>query len=209
MDEENMIRKAFFNKRAHTWLDKFYKDPETGTHDRYAEKINKIVASLDIEPDDRVLDVGCGSGVLVPYILNRLSPKGRLFEVDYAENMITANKKEHHDKRITFVCSDVMGMPFEPFLFDSIICFACFPHFQDQEKALSKLAGLLKTKGLLTIAHLLSSKEIKDHHNGKTAVSRDRLPVRQKMEGFCEDCGLGIRGFKDEPGKYILSVKKE
>lgn len=203
-----MLRRAFFNERADTWLDKFYQNPETGTHDLHAEKLNKIVATLNIEPNDRVLDVGCGSGVMVPYILNRLSPKGRLFEVDYAENMITANKKEHHDKRITFVCSDVMDMPFEPFFFDSIICFACFPHFQEQGKALSKLTELLKTKGVLTIAHLLSSKEIKEHHNGKTAVSRDTLPVKQKITRFCEDCGLEIKIFKDEPGEYILSAKK-
>ncbi len=207
-DVQDMTRKAFFNERADTWLDKFYKDPETGIHDRHSKKIEKIVSSLNIEPDHQVLDVGCGSGVLVPYILSRFSSKGRLFEVDYAENMITQNQKVHGDDRITFVCSDVMDIPLEDSCFDSIICFACFPHFRDQKAALGKLAGFLKPNGILTIAHLLSAKEIADHHDGESAVSRDRLPVKHEMENFCEQCGLGIMEFTDEPGRYLLSAKK-
>ena len=207
--ETHAARKAFFNERADTWLDKLYKNPETGDHDRHAEKIEKFIVPLNIKPEDRVLDLGCGSGVLVPYLFRYLGDAGRLFEMDYAEKMIARNRKIHGDDRITFVCSDVMDMPFEVDYFDSIICFACFPHFGNQSAALKKMAGSLKPNHSLIIAHLLSSDEIAGHHSSETVVSRDRLPTRREMEGFCEESNLSITQFMDEPGSYFLAAKKK
>jgi demethylmenaquinone methyltransferase/2-methoxy-6-polyprenyl-1,4-benzoquinol methylase len=207
--ETHAARKAFFNERADTWLDKLYKNPDTGYHDRYSGQIEKIIAPLNINPEDRVLDLGCGSGVLVPYLLRYLGDAGQLFEMDYAEKMIARNRKIHGDDRITFVCSDVMDMPFEADSFDSIICFACFPHFGNQSAALKKMSGSLKPNHSLIIAHLLSSDEIAGHHSSEIAVSRDQLPTRREMEDFCEESNLFITKFMDEPGFYFLSAKKK
>ncbi len=208
-NDNDTQRKAFFNDRAATWLDKHYKNPETDTHDRYSDKISKIVSTLRIEPHHHILDVGCGSGVLVPYILAYLSPEGRLFEMDYAREMIAANQKCHEDERIGFICSDVLEMPFEPCTLDAIICFACFPHFQDQKRALTTMATRLKPNGRLTIAHLMSSGEIAQHHNGESAVSRDTLPTKEEMEAHVKAAGLTITEFIDEPGSYLLSLVKQ
>ncbi len=202
-------RKAFFNERAANWLDKHYKNPETNTHDRHSDKIKNIVSTLRIQPTHHILDVGCGSGVLVPYILAHLSPQGQLFEMDYAREMIATNKRQHEDKRLTFICSDVLDMPFESDSLDAIICFACFPHFQDQKRALKRMATCLKPGGRLTIAHLMSSKEIAHHHNGESAVSSDTLPTRKEMEAHVKAAGLTITAFTDEPGSYLLTLEKK
>ena len=207
-NDKDTQRKAFFNDRAATWMDRHYKNHETNAHDRYSDKIMKIVSTLRIEPNHQILDVGCGSGVLVPYIMEYLSPKGRLFEMDYAREMIVANQKRHTDERITFICSDVLEIPFEPGSLDIIICFACFPHFQDQKEALKRMSKRLKPKGRLTIAHLMSSEEIARHHNGESAVSRDTLPTKKEMEAHVKDAGLTITAFTDEPGNYLLSLEK-
>ncbi len=207
--ETHAARKAFFNERADTWLDKLYKNPDTGDHDRYSEQIKTIIAPLNIKPGDHVLDLGCGSGVLVPYLLRYLGDAGRLFEMDYAEKMIAQNQKIHGDNKITFVCSDVMDMPFKADFFDSIVCFACFPHFENKGAALEKMAGSLKQNHPLIISHLMSSHEIAGHHSSETAVARDQLPTRSEMEDFCEESNLLITKFIDEPGFYFLSAKKK
>ena len=201
-------RKTFFNERAVGWLDNHYKNPETGHHDLHAQRIQGIVSSLMLKPDNQVLDVGCGSGVLVPYLLEALSPRGRVFEMDYADEMILQNQACHKDDRITFICSDVLDMPFDADSLDAVICFACFPHFQHPGKALARMAESLKPSGRLTIAHLMSSTELAAHHSSHTPVSEDRLPSDEKMMQYVRESGLETTTFKDEPGLYLLTAVK-
>ncbi|MBU0969998.1 MAG: class I SAM-dependent methyltransferase [Proteobacteria bacterium] len=208
MNTQDNKRKEFFNHHAQGWLAAHYKRPETDRFDLHSDRIKQIVSTLALEPDSQVLDVGCGSGVLVPYLLAHLSDQGRLFEMDYAREMIRENKIQHRDDRITFICSDVLDMPFEPAILDAVICFACFPHFQQPERALARMAESLKPGGRLTISHLMSSEELADHHTSHTPVSGDTLPPRETMTGFVRDSGLDITAFEDRPGLYLLSAIK-
>ena len=208
MDEQDRKRQAFFNQGAKGWLDKFYKNPDTDGHDLHQGKIGQIIQALGVKPDHRILDLGCGPGVLVPYLLEKMSQNSRLVEMDYAPEMIEANKNLNRDKRISFECAHVMDMPFEKAFFDRVICFACFPHFQDQQGAVKAIARVLKPEGRLVIAHLLSSDEIASHHKGHTPVSEDRLPPLDHMAAWLSENHLEIKQFTDMPGFYCLAAVK-
>ncbi len=207
-DKQDLFRQDFFNRSAPDWLEKHYKNPETGGHDLYKEKIEEIIKTLEPEPNHRILDLGCGSGVLVPYLLTTLSWDGRLVEADYAKKMIEANRETHRDHRISFECTHVMDMPFEPESFDRVICFACFPHFQDQPGAVKEIARVLKPKSKLVIAHLMSSQELTSHHKGYTPVSGDRLPAFDHLAAWLTGNHLEITAFTDTPGFYCLAAVK-
>jgi len=201
-------RKEFFNQRAADWLDNHYKNPETNRHDLYADRLRTIVSSLALGPDSRVLDTGCGSGVLVPYLLGHLSSAGRLIEMDFSDRMINANQKRHTDERISFICCDAAQMELEAQSLDAVICFAAFPHFSDPEQVLKRMSKSLTPKGRLVIAHLMSSSQLAEHHHSHTPVSRDRLPEKETMFQWITGCGLDIEAFKNEPGLYLLAAVK-
>lgn len=201
-------RKKFFNQRAKSWLDNHYKDPETDRHDLHADRLRTIVSLLGLGPDSRVLDTGCGSGVLVPYLLEQLSSAGRLIEMDFSDQMIRENRTRHTDERISFICCDVAQMEFEAQSLDAVICFAAFPHFNDPEQTLKRMSKSLKSGGRLVIAHLMSSSQLAEHHHSHTPVSQDRLPEKETMFQWIADSGLGIETFKDEPGLYLLAAVK-
>ncbi len=209
MNHQDLSRQDFFNRRAEGWLDNFYKNSDTGNHDLHSEKISSIIKTLDIEPHHRVLDMGCGAGVLVPYILDELSRDGRLVEMDYAWKMIKTNQHLHQDSRILFECAHVMDMPFDSNAFDRVICFACFPHFQDQAGAVKQITRVLKPGGKLVIAHLMSSDEIATHHKGHSPVSSDQLPSFDRLSAWLVQCGLEILEFTDVSGLYCLACVKE
>jgi ubiquinone/menaquinone biosynthesis C-methylase UbiE len=54
-----------------------------------SERQRAIVERLDIRPDDRVLEIGCGHGVAATFVCERLEG-GRLTAVDRSPKMIEA-----------------------------------------------------------------------------------------------------------------------
>jgi ubiquinone/menaquinone biosynthesis C-methylase UbiE len=203
------MRKKFFNDRAESWLDTFYKDEQTGSYTKYGKEFIRLFSLLHIQKRDIVLDAGCGCGILVPYILNQVGEKGHLYELDYAEQMIAINRQLHKDPRITFLTADILDNPLKESSCDVVICFACFPHIENKEKGLLSIAKVLKKGGTLAIAHLNSSQEINDHHRKCAEVIHDKLPLSKEMKNLFHNTGLRIGTFIDEPGFYFISGKKK
>ncbi|MBW2106289.1 MAG: class I SAM-dependent methyltransferase [Deltaproteobacteria bacterium] len=198
-------RKEFFNERAENWLDMWYKDQETGKYDRYEKEFQRLFSLVPIKDGDHVLDVGCGSGVLVPYILERILDNGVLYELDYAEKMIEVNKRLHNDKRIKFLVSDIIDVPLESCSCDLVICFSCFPHFQEKGQAMRAMARMLKKGGWLSVAHFDSSEELNNHHRKTSGpVMHDKLPDKKAMKRLFVNSGLKTEKFIDESGFYLI-----
>lgn len=209
LDKAYEARRTFFNERADVWLDTWYKDPATGTYTRHHEKFERLFTLVPIRKGDQVLDVGCGSGVLVPYLLERVSGRGMVYELDYAEQMIRVNQQIHGNRRIKFIVADVADMPLEKETCDVVMCFACFPHIHDKKTALKAMAAVLKKNGLLAVAHLESSQDINRHHRKSgTPVMHDTLPKRQEMISLFEATDLHIERFIDESGFYLVLGRK-
>ena len=210
MDQNEIyrMRKEFFNNHAEMWMDMWYKDPATGRHDAYAEQFARLFSMVELKPGDNVLDTGCGVGVLVPFILDRITDTGLLYEVDYAAKMIEVNRRRHPQPNIRFLVADVADMPVKEGGCDVAFCFSCFPHFHDKAAALTALAAALRKGGTLAIAHFDSSEGINKHHSGCMAVMHDTLPTGGEMRSLCSEAGFIIETFIDEPGFYALIADK-
>ena len=207
-DEIYRTRKQFFNDHAEAWLDMWYRNPDTGEYDRHRENFERMFSLLPLKPGDRVLDTGCGSGVLVPMILERIAGNGILYELDFAEKMIAENRRLHSAENVRFIVSDAAEVPLEDGSCDVVLCFACFPHFQDKEKTLLSLAGILKEGGTLAVIHFESSEGINRHHETCSALAHDFLPGQIEMLRIFQEADLDVNLFTDEPGFYCVRAIK-
>lgn len=207
-DEIYRARKAFFNEHAEKWIDMWYKDETSGDHDKHGKDFERLFSLLPLKAGDRVLDVGCGTGILVPYVLDRIGTAGMLFELDYAEKMIETNRKLHREPNISFLVAEAESAQLEDASCDVIICFSCFPHFHDKKKAMANLSRILKSEGIIAVSHFESSEGIKKHHGSCHAVMHDHLPDKSDMYALFQKEGLKIDLFIDEPGFYFTRAKK-
>lgn len=182
---------------AAIWDQRFY-TPEL------KERLPGLVSLFHLQAGSKVLDVGAGTGGIIPYLLQAIGPQGAIWAIDFAEEMVMVGKKKFREEnRVIFQLAAVESLPFEDQFFDHIVCFGAFPHFDDRFKALEEMGRVLKFQGTLIIAHALSSTELRERHRGCAPVSQDFLPEEPQMKSLLARAGFRITRLIDQPQCYL------
>jgi len=195
------MNKIYFNKIAHKWDRMIYHDPQ---------KLNWFFEKLSLKEGNVVLDVGTGTGILIPYILRRIGKKGKIFAIDISNKMIEIAKKRHLSPNIFFILGDVEEYEFKDILFDNIICYSVFPHFCEQEKTIKKLSLLLKSSGSLSVFHSASRRYINNiHRENGFHFEKNILPPAKDVADMMVNSGLSVPLIYDNDTLYLVIGKKK
>ncbi len=202
MSHFNKDKKEFFNTLADRWDKTFY-------NDKLESRLSEIVSMMNLKEGSLILEVGAGTGNLIPHLIKAINSRWHIYAIDYAEEMISCAKKKYKAiQNVTFDVADAANLPYIDELFDYVICFGSFPHFDDKPKALKEIARVLVKGGRLFIAHALSSEEIKHHHSRCLPVANDQLPEKEEMQILLEKAGINIIRYIDKEGLYLCEGEK-
>ncbi len=169
-----------------------------------------LVSKLKLGPGMKVLDVGTGTGILIPTLAKAVGSLGLVVGVDFAEKMVEASKQKYSKlQNVKFEIVNIEELDYPVGYFDAVTCFGMFPHIQNKVRALAKMHRVLKLKGKLMIAHALSSKELRELHSTEPKVAHDNLPSKAGMTKLLKNCGFLIDYFEDQPGSYICISTKQ
>ena len=109
--------------------------------------LEDLLARLDLKPGDRLLDLGCGAGVIAEYISDRTG--ARVTGLDYAAPAITAANERTADKRstLTFLQGDMNALDLPARSFDAAISLDTLYWVADLSDTLSQVLRTLKPGG--------------------------------------------------------------
>jgi len=106
---------------------------------------------LDLPPDARVLEVGCGPAELWRANRERIPGGWTITLADLSDGMLAAAREWFGD-RAEYVVADVQELPFEDGAFDAAIANHMLYHVPDRPRAIGELARVLRLGGVLYAA---------------------------------------------------------
>lgn len=214
-DTENAdprVGASFFDRLAESW-DRICVHPP--------ERVGFVISSLGIKGGDRVLDVGCGTGVLSPWLSEAAGPGGRILAIDLSPRMIEVARGKAGYRNVEYRVADFLGLeardaggsggsgsagePGGAGLasggFDLIVVYSAFPHFMDRAAFFRKARELLAPGGRLAIAHIESREAINDFHDRSGPPSNPLPPVEELA---AEALGQGFEALATRDDGYYL-----
>ena len=125
---------------------------------KQAEYDRHIVSLLELKTEDRVLDLGCGTGVLTRMIADKLDAKagGVSLGIDAAAKMIRVARKKRESETCRFEVAAAEDLPFETASFDAAVSSLFFHHvpLDLKQQSLSEAYRVLRPQGKLVIADM-------------------------------------------------------
>ena len=171
MEKKDVIE--FFDRCAPAW------DAEMVKSDKI---INAILDNAEVGPGMDILDVGCGTGVMFPYYLERGAAS--VTGVDISPKMAQiAGEKYAGNSTVRVICADVEEFSFDR-KFDAVVVYNAFPHFPEPKRLIKTLAALLKEGGRLTVAHGASREAIDGHHQGSASGVSNGLMSAESLRAL-------------------------
>jgi trans-aconitate 2-methyltransferase len=115
-----------------------------------AAMAEEVLAVLDLEGNERILDVGCGNGKTTAEIAARV-PRGAVVGVDASADMIAfaaAHTALHAN--LQFGVADARQLPYQD-EFDLVVSFNALHWIPEQDQALRSIRATLKDTGLVQL----------------------------------------------------------
>lgn len=195
-----MTQKDFFNSMAEVWDTAYYHN---------TDKIKYILNLLNTKRGSKILDVGTGTGILVPFLSEEVGIQGEITAIDFSYKMIEVAQRKYAYKNVSFICDDVFGVDFPNEYFDFIICYSVFPHFEDKQSAINILSKYLKDGGKLAIFHSQSREAINNLHKKITeVVVEDNLPTIDVIKGYFKNSNLKTISEIDNGEMFVIIARK-
>ena len=200
VSEEEIQR---INRLQRNSFDKLYHLFEPPLPEGVPERLEKIVANGNIAKGDTVLDVGSGTGILIPIIKKYRA--GSIYACDLSRRMLEQLKENY--PYVKTIMADVRDLKLPKGSIDAAFLNACYPNIVDKAGAFSNISRMMKAKGRIVISHPLGKAFILSLKNG-VPFPLDEFPEELEAAALLQPFGFEIETFIDEPKLYILVATK-
>ncbi len=134
-------------------MDNYYNSISEGYEELHKEeqerKLTIVKANLKVKKQDKLLDVGCGTGLTSQYgcEVTGLDPSKKLLDKNHLKNKVLAPAED---------------MPFKDNSFDIVTSITAIQNFRDIEKGLNEIKRVGKSRFVLSFLKKSSKKDMID-----------------------------------------------
>ena len=195
MDKEHI----YFENYADTWDRDRKENPE---------KLQFLLNLARIRAGASVLDAGCGTGVLLPYISRAVGEGGTVTGLDYSRQMLDKARKKFSDlPGLSLVEGDVLKYDLPEQAYDAVVCLNFYPHISSRSKDfVKKMRRSLKDGGSLIVMHDMGRQQVNRIHDDR--ADRRLLPPADMLAADLVGGGFTLSAAVDWDDLYFVSVTK-
>lgn len=158
----------------------------------YRPEHRSVLRALRRVEHARVLDVGCGTGLLAERIRREL-PGCRVVGCDFSRGML--DRAARCERAAALVQGTALALPFRDASFDAVVCTEAFHWFPDQGAALREFGRVLVPKGRLLVGLVNPPLEIMSRMVGwlsRLAGEPATWPTQARMRRQLEEAGFRV-----------------
>lgn len=156
----------------------------------------EYLSLLGLSPGERVLDVGCGSGVVTRAIARRVVPEGRVIGVDSSPALLAVAREyadaSHLAGQIEWRLADCRKLPFTDASFDAVLAATVLAHVPGALDALAEMVRVAKPGGRIGVFDL--------DGDGFLIAHPDRHLTRRIVAAQCDYGAVNGHLIREMPG---------
>lgn len=191
----------FFDTLAPTWDENEIRSTP--------ERIRNILGKLNIRKGMHVLDLGTGTGVLVPYLSDMIGAEGHITAIDLSEGMLDiARRKFGYLRNVDFLKIDFEEEQI-PGKYDIALLYSVYPHLHSPADTMEWLFKMnLNSDGRIVIAFPSDEEFINNIHHERKA-EHDHLPPADSLAEIIRYWGFSAEVLAATEDEYIIVIKNQ
>lgn len=135
-----------------------YETSHAGIYEMCRDDYPEILAEIEKEPFETLLDAGCGPAPMVQLLAEQY-PDAHYTGIDLTPKMIELARAKNLPNA-DFVVGDCENLPFEDNSFDVVICSMSFHHYPHPQDFFNSVARVLRPSGRFILRDSTSNKPI-------------------------------------------------
>lgn len=163
---------------------------------------------MSITSNDKVLDIGCGTGIDVYNLSKLVGGKGKVIGLDNDQKMIEEAENIYNGQNIEFIKGDVRKLPFPDEYFNAVRAerlFQVLPQEFDMDEVLGEMIRVTKKQGTIVLL---------DTDWGSASVDYENQELTNRLLNFfatkCRPKGFAGREFMSllkRNGILLIDIK--
>ena len=198
-------RRIAFDQLAEVW------DEMVKTHTSASVKLRRIGKAGALKSGSRVLDIGTGTGGLLPTLAEYMPAS--VLAIDLSIAMLQKARSNHpqiSEQNALLLQADALFLPIGDEMFDAVYCHGVFPHLKEIPVALKEIWRVLVPGGRLIISHAIGRERVNAiHSHHRAAILRDDLlPTGSELATILEERAWLVLECEDNEDIYLVTAQK-